>query len=156
MTKRLHFHFSLSCFGEGNGNPLQCSCLENPRDSGAWWAAVYGVAQSRTWLKPLSSSSSSSINRSLVLWWWCVVGEEGFYSPMIGSQSFSEPMLLDFELNNCLLFFYPLGGRGWLEWARVGYFPSPGKAVSDNILAIQVLVSPEDRPCWEETSALAF
>ena len=47
-TQRLHFHFSLSCIGEGNGNPLQCSCLENPRDGGAWWAAVYGVAQSRT------------------------------------------------------------------------------------------------------------
>ena len=57
-TVRLHFHFSLSHFGEGNGNPLQCSCLENPRDGGAWWAAVYGVAQSRTRLKRLSSSSS--------------------------------------------------------------------------------------------------
>ena len=56
MTERLHFHFSLSRTGEGNGNPLQCSCLENPRDEGAWWAAVYGVAQSRTWLKRLSSS----------------------------------------------------------------------------------------------------
>ena len=59
-TERLHFHFSLSCIGEGNGNPLQSSCLENPRDGGAWWAAVYGVAQSRTRLKWLSSSSSSS------------------------------------------------------------------------------------------------
>ena len=49
--ERLHFHFSLSCTGEGNGNPLQCSCLENPRDGGAWWAAVCGVAQSRTRLK---------------------------------------------------------------------------------------------------------
>ena len=58
-TERLHFHFSLSCIREGNGNPLQCSCLENPRDGGAWWAAVYGVAQSRTRLKRLSSSSSS-------------------------------------------------------------------------------------------------
>ena len=58
-TERLHLHFSLSCTGEGNGNPLQCSCLENPRDGGAWWAAVYGVAQSRTWLKQLSSSSSN-------------------------------------------------------------------------------------------------
>ena len=57
MTERLHFHFSLSCIGEGNGNPLQCSCLENPRDWGAWWAAVYGVARSRTRLKRLSSSS---------------------------------------------------------------------------------------------------
>ena len=55
-TKRLHFHFSLSCTGEGNGNPLHCSCL----DSGAWWAAVYRVAQSQTWLKWHSSSSSSS------------------------------------------------------------------------------------------------
>ena len=54
------FHFSLSCIGEGNGNPLQCSCLENPRDRGAWWAAVYGVAQSWTLLKRFSSSSSSS------------------------------------------------------------------------------------------------
>ena len=59
MTDRLHFHFSLSGIGEGNGNPLQCSCLENPRDRGAWWAAVYGVAQSRTQLKRFSSSSSS-------------------------------------------------------------------------------------------------
>ena len=59
MTERLHFHFSLSCIGEGNGNPLQCSCLENPRDGEASWAAVYGVAQSRTRLKRLSSSSSS-------------------------------------------------------------------------------------------------
>ena len=58
-TERLHFHFSLSCIGEGNGNPLQCSCLENPRDGEAWWAAVYGVAQSRTRLKWLSSSKSS-------------------------------------------------------------------------------------------------
>ena len=44
MTERLHFHFSLSCIGEGNGNPLQCYCLENPRERGAWWAAIYGVA----------------------------------------------------------------------------------------------------------------
>ena len=55
MTEWLHFHFSLSCIGEGNGNPLQCSCLENLRDRGAWWAAVHGIAQSRTRLKWLSS-----------------------------------------------------------------------------------------------------
>ena len=59
-TERLHFHFSLSCIGEGNSNPLQYSCLENPRDGGAWWAAVYGVTQSRTRLKRLSSSSSNA------------------------------------------------------------------------------------------------
>ena len=63
MTERLHFHFSLSCIGEGNGNPLQCSCLENPRDWGAWWAAICGVAQSRTQLKRLSSSISSQCRR---------------------------------------------------------------------------------------------
>ena len=61
-TEWLHFHFSLSCIREGNGNPLQCSCLENPRDGGAWWAAGYGVTQSRTRLKRLSSSSSIQID----------------------------------------------------------------------------------------------
>ena len=66
MTERLHFHFSLSCTGEGNGNPPQCSCLENPRDGGASWAAVYGVGHSRTRLKRLSSSSSCS--SSSIVW----------------------------------------------------------------------------------------
>ena len=65
-TERLHFPFLLSCIGEGNGNPLQCSCLENPRDGGAWWAAVHGVSQSWTRLKRLSSSSSSYIMK--ILW----------------------------------------------------------------------------------------
>ena len=69
-TGWLHFHFSLSCIGEGNGNPLQCSCLENPRDGGAWWAAVYGVAQSWTWLKQLSSSSMC-VCWSLSCLWLC-------------------------------------------------------------------------------------
>ena len=67
-TERLHFHLSLSCIGEGNGNPLQCSCLENPRDGGAWWAAVYGVAQSGTRLKRLSSSSSTYQNLYLPIY----------------------------------------------------------------------------------------
>src|SRR5574340_437432 len=58
-TERLHFHFSLACTGEGNGKPLQCSCLENPRNRGAWWAAVSGVTQGQTRLKRLTSSSSS-------------------------------------------------------------------------------------------------
>ena len=61
MTEQLHFYFTLSFIGEGNGNPLQCSCLENPRDGGAWWAAVSGVAQSQTRLKRLSSSSTTII-----------------------------------------------------------------------------------------------
>ena len=69
-TERRHFHFSLSCIREGNGNPLQCSCLENPRDGGAWWAAVCGVAQSRTRLRRLSSSSSNvcPTNQPRLLW----------------------------------------------------------------------------------------
>ena len=67
MTERLHFHFSLSCTGEGNGNPVQCSCLENPSDGGAWWTAVYGVVQSWTRLKRLSSSSSLSLMPTVVL-----------------------------------------------------------------------------------------
>ena len=65
-TERLHFYFSLSCIGEGNGNQLQCSCLENPRDSRAWWAAVYGVAQSWTRVKRLSSSSSSRLDKRCI------------------------------------------------------------------------------------------
>ena len=68
MTERLHFHFLLSCVGEGNGNPLRCSCLENLRDRGAWWAAVYAVAQSWTRLKRLSCSNS------MHCWWeWKLV-----------------------------------------------------------------------------------
>ena len=75
MTEWLHFDFSLSCIGEGNGNPLQCSCLENPRDGGAWWAAVFGVAQSQTPLKWLSSSSRV-LSYCFNFWspneiWWC-------------------------------------------------------------------------------------
>ena len=78
-TERLHSHFSLSCIGKGNGNPLQSSCLENPRDGGASWAAVYGVTQSRTRLKWLSSSSSrtgwlldSFISTSTYISKWCL------------------------------------------------------------------------------------
>ena len=72
-TERLHFHFSLSCIGEGNGKPLQCSCLENPRDGGAWSAAIYGVTQSRTRLKQPSSSSSNTENYI----WYLVVNCNG-------------------------------------------------------------------------------
>ena len=71
MTEQFHFHFSLSCIGEGNGNPLQRSCLENPRNSGAWWAAIYGAAQSRTRLKRLGSSSKAASADALsTTHWW--------------------------------------------------------------------------------------
>ena len=71
-TERLHFHFSLSCIGEGNGNPLQCSCLENPRDRGAWWTTVYGVAQSRRQLKQHQQQQHWAPSM-----WWAVVDNGG-------------------------------------------------------------------------------
>ena len=83
-TEWLHFHFSLSCIGEGNGNPLQCSCLKNPRDGEAWWAAIYGVAQSRTRLKRLSSSSSMPL---------CLVACLPFHS-LNSSQAELYPLML--------------------------------------------------------------
>ena len=63
-TEQLHFHYSLSCTAEGNGNPLQCSCLENPRDGGAWWAAIYGVAQSQACQRE-STSKEQEQNKKL-------------------------------------------------------------------------------------------
>ena len=81
-TEWLHFPFSLSCIGEGNGNPLQCSCLENPRDGGAWWAAVYGVAQSRTRLKWLSSSSRGWVSLCASGFWRGVTGVQEEFSPV--------------------------------------------------------------------------
>ena len=97
-TERLHFPFSLSCIGEGNGNPLQCSCLENPRDGGASWAAVSGVTQSRTWLKWLSSSSSSSGKGST-----CQCRSHGFdpesgISPGIGNGNPSSTSILAWKI----------------------------------------------------------
>ena len=111
MTERLHFHFSLSCIGEGNGNPLQCSCLENPRAGGAWWAAFYGVAQSRTWLKWLSSSSSSShyprdncfIPRELPF--WPLSSQTGFASSQTSQKWKLQYMLF------CV----------WLLWLNIMY-----------------------------------
>ena len=82
MTERLHFHFSLSCIGEGNGNPLQCSCLENPRDGEAWWAAVYGVAQSQTRLKWLSSSSKNNTNNQELWQYWPIVLNDNIWLEM--------------------------------------------------------------------------
>ena len=78
-TEQFHFHYSLSCCGEGNGNPLRCSCLENPRDGGAWWASVYGVAQGWTRLKWLSSSSSSSSSSIDILPFWLTFYYLSFY-----------------------------------------------------------------------------
>ena len=76
---------SRSCIGEGNGNPLQCSCLEDPRDGGAWWAAIYGVAQSRTRLKWLSSSKDRIWDYSLIRITWVM-----YYSRIVGKKAPSE------------------------------------------------------------------
>ena len=116
MTERLHFHFSLSCTGEGNGNPLQCSCLENPRDRGTWWAAVYGAVQSRTWLKWLSSSS--------ILWWrrirclWKLPDGRDWLRGKLGLVLMGEAML-----SKSLIQF---SVDGW-GWKRSVFIPIPKK-----------------------------
>ena len=101
MTERLPFHFSLSCIGVGNGNPLQYSCLENPRDGGVWWAAVYGVTQSRTQLKQLSSSSSSS----KVIISWKIDGEtaETVLDFILGGSKITVDGDCSHEIKRCLL-----------------------------------------------------
>ena len=97
MTEWLHFHFSLSCIREGNGNPLQCSCLENPRDGGAWWAAVYGVAQSRTQLKQLSISQQKhgmTKQKQMFFWNSCFFNDPEDVDNLIsGSSAFSKSSL---------------------------------------------------------------
>ena len=133
-TERLHFHFALSCIGEGNGNPLQCSCLENPRDGGAWWAAVYGVTQSRTRLKRLSSSSSSQgeprqRNRSLHL----VVFVRDFSLFLntfkLCSQCRVEPSLITFHKSSVLQCAPASGIRAHGVWLAAVYKPASSGSV---------------------------
>ena len=124
MTERLHFHFSLSCIGEGNGNPLQCSCLENPTKGGAWWAAVSGVSQSQTRLKRLSSSSSRT-QKATKLWgniteifnFWPESGEVYFvfHEPEIseGKRPYSHSHFCIFN------FYYQLKDSKLLSWIEV-------------------------------------
>ena len=104
-TEQLHFHFSLSCIGEGNGNPPQCSCLENPRDREAWWAAISGVAQSWTQLTRLSSSSSSKpYDYSSILEYYSAMTNNEIMLLYVSSLSFHPSM--DFE--NAF--------KSWLLW----------------------------------------
>ena len=107
-TEQLHFHFSLSRTGEGNGNPLQCSCLENPWDGGAWWAAVFGVAHSRTRLKRLSSSSSIII--VFVYDSFCIVRALKKVTTLSGQT----PISLTFQ---GFCFLTHLFSPGWPHWS---------------------------------------
>ena len=145
-TEWLHFHFSLSWIGEGNGNPLQCSCLENPRDGGAWWAAVYGVAQSRTWLKQLSSSSSSKL-----LCPWSSLGKNtglGCHSLLQGifMTQGSNPGLL-----HCRQILYQLSYWSGLSFPSPGDFPYPG--IKPRSLALQADSLPSQPPGKIDISA---
>ena len=112
-TEWLYIHFSLSCIGEGNGNPLQCSCLGNPRDGGAWWAAIYGVTQSRTRLKRLSSSvlfKSYWILKALYISWvWFI------YHKCVLQMFFPSlyPVFLNFLLMNII----------WIKSSLSVFFP---------------------------------
>ena len=114
MTEWLPFHFSLSCFGEENGNPLQCSCLENPRDGGAWWAAIYGVTQSRIRLKWLSSSRNH----------WCGKKSIGFES-----RSPSVSFLVGFAKTRWAESLLVLCEFQFLQWSCKGEGFLPGRVV---------------------------
>ena len=117
-AERLRFHFSLSCIGEGNGNPLQYSCLENPRNGGASWAAIYGVAQSQTRLKQLSSSSSrkalylNSLFQSLFLFLKNCALRELFHPPKESMLSELSPQL---SLNSPIR----LSGKFVISWVSL-------------------------------------
>ena len=152
-TERLHFHFSLSCIGEGNGNPLQCSCLENPRDGGAWWAAVCGVAQSRTRLKRLSSSSSS---RSLNIKLKCYSSSVIFYSFVFNFSSELFCLLLTAKsLQSCPTLCDPTDGSPTgspvpeilqariLEWAAISFSNAwKWKVKVKSLSRVRLLVTP--------------
>ena len=97
-TEWLHFHFSLSCTGEGNGNPRQGSCLENPRDGGAWWAAVYGVAQSRTRLSDLAAAAAAVLYGRTLFITHSVYNS--LYLPIPNFQSFPPPLKSEFLIRH--------------------------------------------------------
>ena len=152
QTERLHFHFSLSCIGEGKGNPLQCFCLENPRDGGAWWAAVYGVAHSWTRLKQLSNSSSFDLtfqvpcnivitasdltsitfyihNCTLFLLWLCLFILSEVISPLFSSSILGTYQPGEF-IFQCHIFlpFHTVDGvlkARILKWFSIPFFSGP-------------------------------
>ena len=86
-TERLHFHFSLSCIGEGNGNPLQCSCLENPRVRGAWWAAVFGVRVRHDWSDLAVAQTVKHLPTMRDTWVWSLGQEDPLEKEMATHSS---------------------------------------------------------------------
>ena len=140
-TERLHFQFSLSCTGEENGNPLQCSCLENPRDGGTWWAAVYGVAQSRTRLTRLSSSSSRYFRGELKQRLW---GKSSTLPPLFHRALLHYIFSIGFYKMLNIILCYTVGPR-WLSifcissvesLSRVRLFATPRTATPQASLFI--------------------
>ena len=127
-TERLHFHFSLSCIGEGNGNPLQCFCLENPRDGEAWWAAVHGVAQSWTRLKRLSSSSSSSRASPLV---WMVKNLPAMQETWVQSLGQEDPLEKGMATHSSILA------------RRIPWTEEPGRLQSNTLLLVILTSGPQ-------------
>ena len=119
LTEWLHFHFSLSCTGEGNGNPLECSCLKNPRDGGAWWAAICGVTQSQTQLKRLSSSSSLLQ----------VMGSINFLVSISDNTKYCQMQMLTWALVSRVFLWLHHSGmidcpHGWLQCALKSHYLS--------------------------------
>ena len=138
VGQQLHFHFSLSCIGERNGNPLQCSCLENPRDGRAWWATVYGVAQSRTQLTWLSSSSSSM----------------GFLPErLLPAEGLDRTVATRSNLSNVL----PGGSDGKESICNVGdlgSIPGLGRSLEEGMVTLSSILAqriPKDRRAWWAT-----
>ena len=160
VAERLHFHFSLSRIGEGNGNQLQCSRLENPRDGGGWWAAVYGVAQSRTRLKWLSSSSYTwafpkTLEQASRSWWW--TGRPGVLQYM-GSQivgcNWTEDIWRAFQValvvKNLPVNTGDNAGDVRGTGLIFGLGRSPGEG-NGNPLQYSCLENPMDRGIWQAT-----
>ena len=147
-TERLHFHISLSCIGEGNGNPLQCSCLENPRDGGAWWAAVSGMAQSRTRLKRLSSSTrycgGFKLFSQLPCIWGPYISDNQLIFKYLKSESGS---VVSNSLRHGLYSSWNSPGQNTVPFSSPGDLPNPGIEPRSPALQVDSLpAEPQGKP----------
>ena len=148
MTKRLHFHFSLSCIGEGNGNPLQCSCLENPRDGGTWWAAIYGVTQGRTRLKRRSSSFDSDLTNTTAPTVICL--------PWKTTKYLNANHLMSTHSDNTNAGIMPTRNMGtyvvWYERTQINDKHSFKKYLLVFTMSKILIISPRDGKLWKKVS----